>query len=225
MPSTIIVDAMGGDSPRELTVEASLEVCRENPSINVILVGSEKDILNCIDEKIPQNIDIVNAKSIITMDEKPSKALRNKSDSSIHKGMELLVEGRGDAFFSAGNTGAVVTVSYFTSGVMESVSRPALATIYPSVDLKKLIILDLGATLEPKPENLVDFAVLGEAYRYCITGLEDSRISILNVGEEDNKGSKVVVEASRLLKKTTLNYTGFIEGNRLFTSPDADFLQ
>lgn len=222
MSSTIIVDAMGGDSPLDVPVQSSVEVCRENPGISVILVGLEKDILNSIDGKIPENLKIVNANIEITMEDSPSKAYRNKGESSIHKGIDLLVQGKGDAFFSAGNTGAIVAVSYFKSGVIDLVSRPALATIYPSVDSKKIIILDLGATLEPKAENMYDFGVLGEAYRYCITGLEDSRISILNVGTEDVKGTRTVVEASELLKRSSLNYTGFIEGNRLFVQPETD---
>ena len=222
MSSTIIVDAMGGDSPLDVPVQSSLEVCKENPDIKLILVGSEKDIIDSIDEKIPENISIVNAESEITMDDSPAKAYREKIDSSIHKGIDLLVNGKGDAFFSAGNTGAIVAVSYFKSGVIQQVSRPALATVYPSVDSKKLIILDLGATLEPKPENMYDFGVLGEAYRFCITGLEDSRISILNVGEEDTKGTRTILEAAEMLKRSPLNFAGFIEGNRLFVKPDTD---
>jgi phosphate acyltransferase len=222
MSSTIIVDAMGGDSPLDVPVQSSVEVCKENPGISVILVGNEKDILDNIDGGIPENLKIVNADVEITMDDNPSKAFRKKGDSSIHKGIDLLVRGEGDAFFSAGNTGAVVAVSYFKSGVIDLVSRPALATIYPSVDSKKIIILDLGATLEPKAENMYDFGVLGEAYRYCITGLEDSRISMLNVGSEDTKGTRTIIEASEMLKRSPLNYTGFIEGNTLFVQPETD---
>lgn len=222
MPSTIIVDAMGGDSSLGVPVQSSIEICNENPDINIILVGTEKDIFDNIDGVIPSNLQIVNAESEINMDDSPAKAYRSKVDSSIHKGIDLLVQGKGDAFFSAGNTGAIVAVSYFKSGILESISRPALATIYPSVDSRKLIILDLGATLEPKAENLFDFGILGEAYRFCITGLEDSKVAILNVGEEDNKGTRTVIEASEMFKKSHLNYIGFIEGNRLFVQPNTD---
>ncbi|HQI05923.1 MAG TPA: phosphate acyltransferase, partial [bacterium] len=89
MSSTIIVDAMGGDSPLDVPVQSSLEVCKENPDIKLILVGSEKDIIDSIDEKIPENISIVNAESEITMDDSPAKAYREKIDSSIHKGIDL----------------------------------------------------------------------------------------------------------------------------------------
>ncbi|MGI6393722.1 MAG: phosphate acyltransferase PlsX [bacterium] len=222
MSSTIIVDAMGGDNPLDTAVDSSLEVCKENPSLNIILVGSEKKILNSIDGKIPENLSVVNAENEIRMGDLPAKAYREKIDSSVHKGVDLLVNGKGDAFFSSGNTGATVAVSYFKSGVIEGISRPALATVYPSVDLKKLIILDLGATLEPKPANLFDFGVLGEAYRFCITGLENSRISILNVGQEETKGTKTILEAAEMFKNSSLNFTGFIEGDTLFTKPETD---
>lgn len=224
MSATIIVDAMGGDDACSVPVQSVFELCKEHRDLTVLLVGTEKDILSNIDGAIPENIRIISSSAEIGMGDSPAKAYREKNDSSIHKGIDLLVEGKGDAFFSAGNTGAVVAVSYFKSGILESISRPALAAIYPSVDSKKLIILDLGATIEPKSENYLDFGILGEAYRFCITGLEDSSIGILNVGEEENKGTKTVVEASELLKKSGLNYTGFVEGNRLFVDPNVDVL-
>lgn len=224
MPATIVVDAMGGDEACSVPVQSVLELCKEHSDLTILLVGTEKDIRACIDGSIPDNIKIVNSSSEIAMNDSPAKAFRAKGDSSIHKGIDLIVEGKGDAFFSAGNTGAVVAVSYFKSGIIESISRPALTAIYPSVDSKKLIILDLGATIEPKAENLFDFGILGEAYRFCITGLEDSTIGMLNVGEEENKGSKIVIEASEMLRRSKLNYIGFIEGNRLFVEPNVDIV-
>lgn len=214
---------MGGDNAPVVPVFSSLEVCNENPDIKVLLVGSEKVIRDCLeDAKIPENLEIVDAGESIDMGETPSLAFRNKGNSSIHVALDLLVEGKGDAFFSAGNTGAIVTAAYFKSGVIPNITRPALATSYPSVDKHKLIILDLGATLDPKPENLFDFGVLGEAYRFFMTGLEDSRISILNVGTEEGKGSKKIAEAAEMIKASPLNYNGFIESNILFSHPETD---
>lgn len=223
MTSTVIVDAMGGDNAPVVPVLSSLEVCKENPDINIILVGSEREIYEHIKlSDIPSNLEIVPAEEEITMSDKPSSAFRSKANSSIHVGIDLLTQGKGDAFFSAGNTGAIVTAAYFKSGVIPNISRPALATSYPSVDKHKLIILDLGATLDPKSENLFDFGVLGEAYRFFMTGLEDSRISILNVGSEESKGSKKILAAAEMLKKSPLNYIGFIESNILFSHPETD---
>ena len=223
MTSTVIVDAMGGDNAPVVPVFSSLEVCNENSDIKVLLVGSEKVIRDCLgDTKIPENLEIVDAGESIDMGETPSLAFRNKGNSSVHIALDLLVEGKGNAFFSAGNTGAIVTAAYFKSGVIPNITRPALATSYPSVDKHKLIILDLGATLDPKSENLFDFGVLGEAYRFFMTGLEDSRISILNVGTEEGKGSKKIAEAAEMIKKSPLNYNGFIESNILFSHPETD---
>jgi len=223
MTSTVIVDAMGGDNAPVVPVFSSLEVCAENPDIKILLVGSEKVIRACLgDAKIPENLEIIDAGESIEMGETPSLAFRSKGNSSIHIGMDLLVKGKGNAFFSAGNTGAIVTAAYFKSGVIPNITRPALATSYPSVDKHKLIILDLGATLDPKSENLFDFGVLGEAYRFFMTGLEDSKISILNVGTEEGKGSKKIAEAAEMIKNSPLNYNGFIESNILFSHPETD---
>ena len=214
---------MGGDNAPVVPVFSSLEVCNENPDIKILLVGSEKAVRECLGEaEIPGNLEIIDAGESIEMGETPSLAFRNKANSSVHVALDLLVGGKGDAFFSAGNTGAIVTAAYFKSGVIPNITRPALATSYPSVDKHKLIILDLGATLDPKPENLFDFGVLGEAYRFFMTGLEDSRISILNVGTEEGKGSKKIAEAAEMIKESPLNYNGFIESNILFSHPETD---
>ena len=214
---------MGGDNAPVVPVFSSLEVCNENPDIKILLVGSEKAVRDCLGEaEIPGNLEIIDAGESIEMGETPSLAFRNKGNSSVHVALDLLVGGKGDAFFSAGNTGAIVTAAYFKSGVIPNITRPALATSYPSVDKHKLIILDLGATLDPKPENLFDFGVLGEAYRFFMTGLEDSRISILNVGTEEGKGSKKIAEAAEMIKESPLNYNGFIESNILFSHPETD---
>ena len=214
---------MGGDNAPVVPVFSSLEICNENPDIKILLVGSEKAVRACLNEtKIPGNLEIVDAGESIEMGETPSLAFRNKGNSSVHVALDLLVQGKGDAFFSAGNTGAIVTAAYFKSGVIPNITRPALATSYPSVDKHKLIILDLGATLDPKSENLFDFGVLGEAYRFFMTGLEDSRISILNVGTEEGKGNKKIAEAAEMIKESSLNYNGFIESDILFSHPQTD---
>ena len=224
MPSTIIVDAMGGDNSPEIPANSSLELCREFSDLNIILVGYKPEIFDYISGIIPDNLEIINADDEITMDDSPVSAYKDRKGSSIHKGIELLTKNKGDAFFSLGNTGAVVTTSYFKSGIMDCISRPALATIYPSVDSRKMIFLDLGATIDPKPSNLADFALMGESYRYCITGLKDSRVGILNVGEERTKGTKLVKEASKIISDIPLNYVGFVEGNHLFIEQKADVI-
>ncbi len=224
MSSTIIVDAMGGDNSPGIPVNSSLKLCREFSNLKIILVGYKPEIFDHISGVIPDNLEIVHADDEITMDDSPVSAYKGRQGSSIHKGIELLTRNKGDAFFSLGNTGAVVTISYFKSGIMDDISRPALATIYPSVDSRKMIFLDLGATIDPKPSNILDFALMGESYRYCITGLKDSRVGILNVGEEKTKGTKLVREASEMISNVPLNYVGFVEGNHLFIEQKADVI-
>ncbi len=223
MTSTVIVDAMGGDSPLEVPVRAALDLCKEQRDLKIILTGSENEIKNIIKGSVPRNIHIVNAEEEILMDDPPAIAFRKKQNSSIHKAMDLLIKNEGDAFFSAGNTGAIVTTGFFKSGLIEGVSRPALATVYPSITNHKLVVLDLGATIEPKPENMRDYALLGAVLSSLITGKEKPAVSILNVGSEDNKGSRLVIESANMIRNSTdLNFIGFIEGNELFVDPKAD---
>ncbi|HDT11433.1 MAG TPA: phosphate acyltransferase PlsX [bacterium] len=223
MTSTVIVDAMGGDFPLNVPVQAAIDLCNEHNDLNIILTGSEAEIKSVITGRIPSNFSIVNAEDEILMNDPPTVAFRKKQNSSVHKAVELLVNNEGDAFFSAGNTGAIVATAFFKSGLLPGISRPALATVYPSATFHKLIVLDLGATIEPKPENIKDYAILGSAYSFLITGKEEPVVGILNVGTEENKGSRLVVESAELIRKaTSLNFIGFVEGNQIFVDSCAD---
>jgi len=223
MYATVIVDAMGGDHFPAVPVEASIHACRENRLLRVILVGRERDIRNAIPNglPLPRNIEIVHAPEYIAMDESPSAVVRKKSRSSLHVGLKLLADGKGDAFFTAGNTGATVAVAYFISGAIKGISRPALTVVFPALGQQKVVLLDLGATMEAKAETLFHFALLGEAFSHCITGMDKPCVKILSVGEEMTKGKPSVIEAAELVKNH-LNYGGFIEGNQLFKNPEAE---
>jgi len=225
MTSTVIVDAMGGDSPLEVPVQAALDLCKEHSNLNIILTGCETEIKSVIKCKVPSNFSIVNAEDEIMMDDQPAIAFRKKQNSSIHKAMDILADKQGDAFFSAGNTGAIVATSFFKCGLIPGVSRPALAAVYPSVTSHKLVILDLGANIEPKPENIKEYALLGTVFSFLITGKENPAVGILNVGTEDNKGSRLVIESAELIRKSSdLNYIGFVEGNQIFLDQAADVI-
>jgi glycerol-3-phosphate acyltransferase PlsX len=191
--------------------------------LQVILVGRERDIRDAVPDgmSLPRNIEIVHTPEYIKMDDSPSAVVRKKSRSSLHVGLRLLAEGKGDAFFTAGNTGATVAVAYFISGAIPGISRPALTIVFPALGQQKVVLLDLGATMEAKAETLFHFALLGEAFSHCITGIEDPRVKLLSVGEEMTKGRPAVIEAAELVK-SHLNYGGFIEGNRLFNNPEAE---
>ncbi len=224
MIPTVIVDAMGGDSPLEVPVKVATALCKEHRNLKIILTGCESEIKAAVKGSVPSNLHVVNAEDEILMEDPPAASFRKKQRSSIHKAIDLLVSGEGDAFFSAGNTGAIVATAFFKSGLMKNVSRPALAAVYPSVASHKLVVLDLGATIEPKPDNMKDFAVLGAAYSSMLTGMERPKVGILNIGSEENKGSKLVVESAKLIEKASLNYIGFVEGSDIFINPDADVI-
>ncbi len=222
MPATIVVDGMGGDHFPQVPVEAALEVCRERPDITVILVGIESELLASFPKgsKKPPNLIIEHAPEYIRMDESPSIAVRKKPQSSLHRGIEILKEGRADAFFSTGNTGAIVAAGYFVSGLALGIHRPALSIIYPALNKRKVVLLDLGATVDPKAEHLAQFAAMGAAFSSA-TGVSNPEVRMLSVGEENIKGKPLVLEAADMMR-SMVNYKGFIEGNQLFKNPEAD---
>jgi phosphate acyltransferase len=223
MTCTVIVDAMGGECPLEIPVKVALELCKENSDLKIILTGCEKDIKSAIKGSVPQGFSIINAEDEILMNDSPAIAFRKKQNSSIHKAVDLLVNKEGDAFFSAGNTGAIVTTGFFKSGLIKGISRPALAAVYPSVANHKLVVLDLGATIEPKPENMKDYALLGSVFSSLVTGKQSPIVGILNVGSEENKGSRLVIEAAGMIRESGMvEYVGFVEGNQLFVNPVVD---
>jgi glycerol-3-phosphate acyltransferase PlsX len=156
------------------------------------------------------------------MEDIPAKAFRNKRNSSMHKSVELLTAGKGNVFFTTGNTGAAVTVSYFISGLYKFVRRPALAINYPSFSGKKITILDVGATIDPTAEDLFLFAKMGAALNK-VANNNNPAISILNVGEEFSKGKEFLIEAAKMIDNE-LNYNGFIEGNELFLNPKSEVI-
>ncbi len=221
--AAVIVDAMGGDHAPAVPVAAALRVCREHRLLRVLLVGDERLIADAMPPgvTIPRNLEIVHAPEQILMDEPAAAAARLKQHSSMHVGMRLLVEGKGDAFFTVGNTGAAVAVSHFVSGPLPGIFRPALAVVFPTLKQEKLVLLDLGATADVKSETLFHFALLGQAFSHCITGLAEPRVKILSVGEEGTKGKTTVIKAAEWAAKS-LNYRGFVEGNLLFKDPGAD---
>ncbi len=217
---------MGGDNSPFVAVSASCLFCQKNPNIFIKLVGRQdliNEVLETNDIFLPDNVEIINAEEFILMEDVPSKAFRKKRNSSMHKSLELLNEGKGNAFFTAGNTGAAVAVSYFISGLYKSIRRPALAINYPSFSGRKITILDVGATIDPTAEDLFGFAKMGVALNKIAGKNENPGVSILNVGEEQAKGKDFLIEAAKLIDKK-MNYKGFIEGNELFISPKADVI-
>jgi glycerol-3-phosphate acyltransferase PlsX len=215
--TTIALDAMGGDHAPRTEVEGAILAAREL-GVRVLLVGMEEVLQQELKRhkhgELP--IEIVNATDVITMQDSPSQAFRRKKESSIHVAARLVRDGKAEALVSAGNTGAVMTVARFVLGTLPSVDRPALAVAFPNMKEKVSVILDVGANVDSKPEQLEQFAVMGEIYYRAIWGVRRPRVALLSIGEEEMKGNELTREAAVLLKQLPLNFTGNVEGRDVF---------
>lgn len=219
----IIVDAMGGDYAPAEVVKGSIDAAREL-GLEIVLVGDETRIR---EELIKYNTDslaisVHHASEVIEMCETPAVALRKKKDSSINVGTKLVRDGFGDAIVSAGNTGAAMGSSLLNLGRIKGIHRPAIASIIPTLRGVTLL-LDVGANAECDPQNLVQFAVMGNIYSNKILGIDNPRVGLLNIGEEETKGKPTYLEAFKLLKDRNLNFIGNVEGREI-TSGAADVI-
>ncbi|MEI7905560.1 MAG: phosphate acyltransferase PlsX [Candidatus Firestonebacteria bacterium] len=212
----IALDAMGGDNAPETEVRGAVAAAKEF-GIEVILVGDEAKIKAELDsymlkfkvKNLP--ISIVHASEIVTMNDTPTEAYKQKKDSSLMVAMNLVKEGKADAIISAGNTGAVMAHALFVLGRIKNVSRPAIAAFFPSLK-GKCLVLDVGANADNKPKHLLQFAVMGSVYLKYIGEPENPRIGLLSVGEEEKKGNELTSEAAKLLRESGLNFVGNVEG-------------
>ncbi|HMK43485.1 MAG TPA: phosphate acyltransferase PlsX [Dissulfurispiraceae bacterium] len=213
----IALDAMGGDFAPDVTVAGAIEAVCESDS-EVILVGDSTRIQNTLSGKKypPNSISIFHASEVVGMDESPSYALRRKKDSSVRKAVELVKNGEADAVVSAGHSGVMMAISLFILGKLPNVDRPAIGAIMPAMN-GFFVLVDAGANVDCKPENLLEFAHMGDAYFHAIFETPQPRVALLSIGEEDTKGNELTKEAFRLLKNTGLNFTGNIEGKDIFT--------
>ena len=214
---TIALDAMGGDHAPRAEVEGAILAAREL-GVKVVLVGIEEKVRQELNRHRHRGVavEIVNATEVVTMQDSPSHAFRRKKDSSLHVATKLVRDGKADALVSAGNTGAVMTVARFVLGTLPSVDRPALAAAFPNMKEKVTVILDVGANVDSKPEQIVQFAVMGEIYYRTIWGTRRPRVAVLSIGEEEMKGNDLTREASNRLKQTSMNFTGNVEGRDVF---------
>jgi glycerol-3-phosphate acyltransferase PlsX len=215
---TIAVDAMGGDHAPRAEVEGAVLAAREYDDVRVVLVGIEDKVRPELERLRYRDlpIEIVPATDVVTMTDSPSHAFRRKKDSSLHVAARLVREGKADALVSAGNTGAVMTVARFVLGTLPSVDRPALAWAFPNGKDRVTIMLDVGANVDSKPLHLEQFAVMGEIYYRALWGAKKPRVGLLSIGEEDVKGNDLTREAAGLLKQSSINFVGNIEGRDVF---------
>jgi glycerol-3-phosphate acyltransferase PlsX len=213
----IAIDAMGGDyAPAEI-VRGAVLAANEYP-VSILLVGREEDVrreLAAAAPKVPSNIEIVDAREVIEMDDTAVAPLRKKRNSSVRVCANLVSEGRADAFLSAGNTGATWTSARMVMGMIEGVSRPALATILPN-SKGNTLLLDVGANVDTKPNHLREFAVMGHFYAQMVFGIAEPRIGLMSIGEEEGKGNELTRETYRVMKETGLNFIGNAEGRDVY---------
>lgn len=213
----IALDAMGGDFAPAETVKGAVEAVHDYPEIKVILVGKEELIKEQLSRYSYKEdaIDIVNASEVIDMGDVPTKAIREKKDSSLVVAMKLVKEGSADAVVSAGSTGAILVGGQLIVGRIKGIKRPALAPFLPSKKGFSLLI-DCGANVDARPEHLLQFAQMGSVYFENVMGRKNPTVGIVNIGTEEEKGNQLVKETYPLLKECKdINFVGSVEAREI----------
>lgn len=222
------LDVMGGDFAPDVVIEGAADsLKRLSGDEKLVLIGDEGSILSKLNELSiePSLFEIVNTTQVIEMADHPAKAFSQKKNSSIAVGYGMLKSGLIDGFCSAGNTGAMLVGASYSVNVIPGIFRPALATIIPSVNGKSSVILDVGLNPDCKPDVLLQYAILGSLYAKHVLEIDNPTIGLLNIGEEETKGTPAVKAAYELLKEHPgLNFSGNIEGNHLFTDKMTDVI-
>lgn len=219
----IALDAMGSDLSPGPEVEGAILALKENPC-QIILVGDEVRLKTKLGKYKGDfsNIRIQHASEIIEMNDSPATSVRRKKDSSMSVAVNLLKKGEADCFISAGNTGAAVCATTLNLGLIPGIERPGIATILPTLKGSCLLI-DVGANIDPKPIHLFQYGFMGVAYSKHVLGKQNPVVGLLNIGEEETKGTDFIKETCQLLKNSSLNFSGNVEGRGIFVG-DTDVI-
>lgn len=219
----IAVDAMGGEGAPQTEVEGALDAVKESGGrIEVVLVGRQE----ALDAELSKHdlsglpVTTIHADETIAMGESPATAVRRKRKASIVVAAGLHKRGEVDGMVSAGNTGAVVASSLFGLGMLPNARRPAIASLFPTAG-DPAVLIDVGASVDSRPDDLLEFAAMGDVYAHHVLARENPRVALMNIGEERTKGSELTQEAYRLLSESRLNFIGNVEG-RSFLGGAAD---
>ncbi|SDV50979.1 phosphate:acyl-[acyl carrier protein] acyltransferase [Chitinasiproducens palmae] len=218
MTVKLTVDCMGGDFGPSVTVPAAVDFVRSHDDVELILVGLRDAIDAQLDRagaKAQARLRVAPASEVVAMDDPIEVALRRKKDSSMRVALNLVKDGEAQGCVSAGNTGALMAVSRYVLKTLAGIERPALATFMPSQQ-GHTMVLDLGANVDCEPQHLLQFAEMGHAFVSAVDGKERPTIGLLNIGEEVIKGNDVIKRAGELLRASTLNFHGNVEGNDIF---------
>jgi phosphate acyltransferase len=217
---TIAVDTMGGDHGLKIVLPACGRVAQHNPDLKLLLVGEQNQInahLKKLGLAHNSQFSLVHASEVVTMDELPSQALRNKKDSSMRVAINLVKEGRAQACVSAGNTGALMVMARFVLKTLPGIDRPAIIAELPTMQGKTRVI-DLGANVDSCAEHLFQFAVMGSALIQAVDKKEKPKIALLNIGVEEIKGNDQVKRTAHMLAECSLmNYIGYVEGDHFYS--------
>lgn len=213
----VALDAMGGDFAPAATVQGAIDAVRQH-GLRVLLVGRESVLRRelALRGGAPKGIEIVDAPDVISMDDAPTAPVRGKRQSSLVVAAKLVRDGYAVAFVSAGNTGAAMVTAKLTLGTIEGIERPALAALLPGIHQQTLLV-DAGANVDCKPQNLMQFGIMGHFYSESVMGVPRPRVGLLSIGEEEGKGDRVTVDAYKLLSGAGLNFIGNVEGRDVYT--------
>lgn len=215
---TVAVDAMSGDHGCDVVVPAALRSLDRNPRLGITLVGDRARLETALaahQRSESERLRIHNATEVVDMWESPSKALRNKKDSSMRVALNQVRDGQASACVSAGNTGALMATARFVLKTLAGIDRPAIISSMPS-RRGQTLMLDLGANSECTPEQLFQFGVMGSVLASAVHGVDDPRVGLLNIGAEEIKGNPQIQEAGRLLAASQLDYIGYVEGDDIY---------
>jgi glycerol-3-phosphate acyltransferase PlsX len=213
----VALDAMGGDNAPEAIVEGAVLAAKELNLEEVILIGDQEQVKRELGKYRLQGatVSVVHAPQVVEMHESPSRALRVKRSSSISVAVDLMKHGKCDAVVTAGNSGAAMAISMWKLKKLESVERPALASIHPTFTGVSVLI-DAGGNVDCRPLHLIQFAIMGEIYARFVTAKARPRVGLLSNGTEDSKGNELTKRVHAILKKSSLNYVGYVEGRDIY---------
>ena len=213
----VVVDAFGGDNAPKEIVEGAVLAVKKNKDLTVILTGDEQKIKEVLAGRT-ERVEIVHASDVITNDDIPTTAIRQKKDSSLVRAFDILKENEDViGLVSAGSTGAILTGAILKIGRIKGISRPALAPILPTKKDSDVIIIDSGANVDCKSEHLLHFAIMGSAYYSIVENVEKPRVALLNNGSEEHKGNELVKETYPLMKKLPINFVGNAEAREVMS--------
>lgn len=215
----IAIDAMGGDSGPRVTLPACIKALKHFPQLSILLVGDQQQITPLLPNKpdLLKRIEILHSDVSVAMDDDPKHALRNQKGSSIHLAVQAVAEKRADACVSAGNTGALAVISRYLLKTYPGISRPAICTQLPAKD-GECLMLDLGANLGCDANDLYQFALMGSAMAEVMQSKSSPSVGLLNVGEEELKGTELVRQAAGIMTMSDkIRYRGFVEGSDIFS--------